>query len=218
MRKSKRRDEIVTRLLLEYPEAKPELDFINPFELIVATILSAQTTDVQVNKVTKKLFKEAGTPEKLAEISDDRLVELIKSIGLYRNKSKNLKNMSKILLDDYEGKVPDSMEELVKLPGVGRKTANIVLSNAYGTPAIAVDTHVFRVSNRLGLVDCDNVLDTEFGLMQVIPKEYWTKMHHCLIFHGRRVCKARNPMCEVCNLRDLCTFYKKSNKLQSEKL
>ena len=212
MRISKVKKDIVERLLNEYPEAKAELDFTNPFELLVATVLSAQTTDVQVNKVTKKLFVEGGNPTDLADISEDRLIELIKSIGLYKNKSKNLKLLSKMLLENHEGKVPETMEELTKLPGVGRKTANVVLSNAFGVPAIAVDTHVFRVSNRLGLVDCDNVLDTEKELMKVIPKEYWSKMHHCIIFHGRRVCKAKNPNCEHCVLKDICKYYLKNNK------
>ena len=212
MRISKVKKEIVERLLNEYPEAKAELDFTNPFELLVATVLSAQTTDVQVNKVTKDLFLEGGNPEDLANISEERLIELIKSIGLYKNKSKNLKEMSRILIEGHNGKVPETMEELTKLPGVGRKTANVVLSNAFDVPAIAVDTHVFRVSNRLGLVDCNNVLDTEKELMKVIPKEYWSKMHHCLIFHGRRVCKAKNPNCDFCVLNDVCKYYLKNKK------
>lgn len=206
MATSKRKKEIIERLLEEYPESKAELDFTNPFELLVATILSAQITDVQVNKVTKFLFKEAGNPKALADIKKDRLIELIKSIGLYKNKSKNLKAMSKILVEEHSGKVPSDFESLVTLPGVGRKTANVVLSNAFGVPAIAVDTHVFRVSNRLGLVNCPNVLATEEALMKVIPKEFWSKMHHCLIFHGRRVCKSQNPNCGACSLKDLCNY------------
>lgn len=203
---SKRKQEIIERFLDEYSEAKAELNFNNPFELLVATILSARTTDIQVNKVTEFLFKEAGNPEALVDIKEERLIELIKSLGLYKNKSKNLKAMSRILVEEYSGKVPDNFNILVSLPGVGRKTANVVLSNVFGVPAIAVDTHVFRVSNRLGLVNCSNVLATEEALMKVIPKEFWIKMHYCLIFHGRRICKAQNHNCKGCFLRDLCNY------------
>ena len=146
---------------------------------------------------------------------DDVLVlpwESIRSIGLYKNKARNLLAMSRILLEEHGGKVPESLEELVRLPGVGRKTANVVLSNAFEVPAIAVDTHVFRVSNRLGLADAGDVAETERQLMQVIEKEDWSKMHHCIIFHGRRVCKARKPLCESCTIRDLCKYHKKLSK------
>ncbi len=203
---SKRKKHIIEGLLKEYPEAKAELDFSNPFELLVATILSAQTTDVQVNKVTEKLFKIAGTPEKLGAMSETELIEYIKSIGLYKNKSKNLISMSKQLLEKHDGIVPATREELEKLPGVGRKTANVVLSNAFDIPALAVDTHVFRVANRLGLVEGKDVLATETELLKVVPKEHWSKMHHCLIFHGRRVCSARSPKCDSCTLSTLCSY------------
>ena len=203
---SKRKKHIIEGLLKEYPEAKAELDFSNPFELLVATILSAQTTDVQVNKVTEKLFKIAGTPEKLGAMSENELIEYIKSIGLYKNKSKNLISMSKQLLEKHDGIVPATREELEKLPGVGRKTANVVLSNAFDIPALAVDTHVFRVANRLGLVEGKDVLATEIELLKVVPKEHWSKMHHCLIFHGRRVCSARSPKCDSCTLSTLCSY------------
>ncbi|MCI0502247.1 MAG: endonuclease III [Fusobacteria bacterium] len=203
---SKRKKHIIEGLLKEYPEAKAELDFSNPFELLVATILSAQTTDVQVNKVTEKLFKIAGTPEKLGAMSENELIEYIKSIGLYKNKSKNLISMSKQLLEKHDGIVPATREELEKLPGVGRKTANVVLSNAFDIPALAVDTHVFRVANRLGLVAGKDVLATEIELLKVVPKEHWSKMHHCLIFHGRRVCSARSPKCDSCTLSTLCSY------------
>lgn len=212
MRLTRKRKEIIELLKNEYKEAKAELDFTNPFELLVATILSAQATDVQVNKVTKYLFLKAGSPEKMAEISLPELESEIKSIGLYKNKAKNLSAMSRILLSDYNGLVPESIEELIKLPGVGRKTANVVVSNAFNLPAIAVDTHVFRVSNRLGLADSKNVEETEKQLMEVIPREDWSKLHHCLIFHGRRVCKARNPMCETCHFNEICKYTKKLSK------
>lgn len=208
MRATKKRKIIIDLLKKEYWDAKAELDFTTPFELLVATILSAQATDVQVNKVTKDLFKFAGIPETMASMSASNMENSIKSIGLYKNKAKNLLAMSKILIEDYNSLVPDSIEELIKLPGVGRKTANVVVSNAFGVPAIAVDTHVFRVSNRLGLADANNVFETEKQLMQVIERPDWTMMHHCLIFHGRRICKARNPLCDICAFKEYCKYLK----------
>ena len=208
MRSTKKRKEIIELLKSIYWDAKAELDFTNPFELLTATILSAQATDVQVNKVTKSLFLIAGTPEKMAVMSIDEMEKSIKSIGLYKNKAKNLLAMSKILIEEYESQVPSTIEELIKLPGVGRKTANVVVSNAFGVPAIAVDTHVFRVSNRLGLADAKDVATTEKQLMQVIDKDDWSKLHHCLIFHGRRVCKARKPMCDECAFTGYCKYLK----------
>ena len=208
MRATKKRKEIIELLKCIYCDAKAELDFTTPFELLVATILSAQSTDVQVNKVTKNLFRIAGTPEAMASMSVEKMENSIKSIGLYKNKAKNLLAMSKILIDDYNSNVPESIDELIKLPGVGRKTANVVVSNAFNIPAIAVDTHVFRVSNRLGLAEAKDVVETENQLMQVIDREDWSKLHHCLIFHGRRVCKARNPMCEACAFTGYCKYLK----------
>jgi len=208
MRSTKKRKEIIELLKSIYWDAKAELDFTTPFELLVATILSAQATDVQVNKVTKSLFLIAGTPEKMAGMSIDEMEKSIKSIGLYKNKAKNLLAMSRILIEEYESQVPESIEELIKLPGVGRKTANVVVSNAFGVPAIAVDTHVFRVSNRLGLAEAKDVATTEKQLMQVIDKDDWSKLHHCLIFHGRRVCKARKPMCDECAFTGYCKYLK----------
>lgn len=208
MRATKKRKEIIDLLKKEYWDAKAELDFTTPFELLVATILSAQATDIQVNKVTKNLFKIAGTPEEMASMSASNMENSIKSIGLYKNKAKNLLAMSKILIEDYNSKVPDSIEDLIKLPGVGRKTANVVVSNAFDIPAIAVDTHVFRVSNRLGLADASNVNETEKQLMQVIERTDWSMLHHCLIFHGRRVCKARNPLCDTCAFKEYCKYLK----------
>lgn len=184
------------------------LKFDSPFELLVATILSAQATDISVNKVTDKMFKKANTPEDFAKMDIKDLEDYIRSIGLYRNKAKNIKATSKILIEDYNSEVPKDKKELQKLPGVGRKTANVVVSNAFGIPAIAVDTHVFRVSNRIGLADAKNVNKTEDQLEENIEKDRWRKTHHQLITHGRELCKARNPLCEECDIRDLCLYYK----------
>ncbi|MFS8541781.1 MAG: endonuclease III [Tissierellales bacterium] len=202
----------VIDILLElYPDAKAELNFSNPFELLIATILSAQTTDIQVNKVTDKLFRDYKTPQDFIKLSEEELAEKIKSLGFYKNKSKNILATCRILVEKYQGKVPDTREELMKLPGVGRKTANVVISNAFGKQAIAVDTHVFRVSNRIGLANSDNVFDTEKDLMNNIDESMWSKAHHLLIFHGRRVCKSRKPLCEKCPLTDYCLYYKREN-------
>ena len=190
-----------------YPNAKAGLDFTTPFELLIATILSAQCTDVRVNKVTAVLFKEHNTPKAILGLGVDGLTKYIKSCGLYKTKSKNIINTCNVLYHDYDSKVPDTIEELMKLPGVGRKTANVVVSNAFGTPAIAVDTHVFRVTNRIGIVNEKDVLCTEIALMKVIPKDRWSKSHHLFIWHGRNLCKARNPKCEECILNDRCKFY-----------
>lgn len=185
------------RILFEYfPDAKPELNYKNEFELLCAVLLSAQTTDVRVNIVTEKLFERFKTPYDYLDTDVKEIEEIIKSIGLYKNKAKNLKKTAQILVEKYDGKVPNTREDLESLPGVGRKTANVVLSVAFGIPAIAVDTHVHRTANRIGLVDSDNVLDTEKQLMELIPKEDWFKAHHVLIFYGRRISKAKNPDCE----------------------
>lgn len=190
-----------------YPNAKAGLDFTTPFELLIATILSAQCTDVRVNKVTSVLFKKYNTPKTILDLGVDGLAKYIKSCGLYKTKSKNIINTCNVLYHDYDSKVPDTIEELMKLPGVGRKTANVVVSNAFGTPAIAVDTHVFRVTNRIGIVNEKDVLSTEKALMQEIPRDRWSKSHHLFIWHGRNLCKARNPRCEECILNDRCKFY-----------
>ncbi|MCA5587939.1 endonuclease III [Finegoldia magna] len=190
-----------------YPNAKAGLDFTTPFELLIATILSAQCTDVRVNKVTAVLFKEHNTPKTILDLGVDGLAKYIKSCGLYKTKSKNIINTCNVLYYDYDSKVPDTIDELMKLPGVGRKTANVVVSNAFGTPAIAVDTHVFRVTNRIGIVNEKDVLSTEMALMQEIPRDRWSKSHHLFIWHGRNLCKARNPRCEECILNDRCKFY-----------
>ena len=190
-----------------YPNAKAGLDFTTPFELLIATILSAQCTDVRVNKVTAVLFKEHNTPKTILDLGVDGLAKYIKSCGLCKTKSKNIINTCNVLYHDYDSKVPDTIDELMKLPGVGRKTANVVVSNAFGTPAIAVDTHVFRVTNRIGIVNEKDVLSTEKALMQEIPRDRWSKSHHLFIWHGRNLCKARNPRCEECILNDRCKFY-----------
>jgi endonuclease-3 len=187
-----------------YPEVGTTLKFSSPFELLVATMLSAQSTDKQVNKITQSLFEQYNTPRDFALLEPEELEKLIKGCGLYRNKSKNIVQASRILVDQYNGKVPQDLESLTKLPGVGRKTANVILSNAFGKNAIAVDTHVFRVANRLGLADSKTPERTEFDLRQVIPEELWSKAHHWLITHGREICLARNPRCLSCTLQHLC--------------
>lgn len=154
------------------------------------------------------MFKQANEPEDFAKMDITEIENYIRTCGLYKSKAKNIKSTSQILVRDYDSKVPSTMKELIKLPGVGRKTANVVISNAFGTPAIAVDTHVFRVSNRIGLANAKNVLDTEKQLRENLPEEKWTKLHHQIIMHGRKVCKARNPLCEECNFSNICEYYK----------
>ncbi len=193
-----------------YPNAKPALVFASPFELLVATILSAQSTDVMVNKCTRVLFPVANTPAQFAEMSEEELYPYIKSCGFYRMKGKHIIEASRILVTKYDGKVPADLDLLQSLPGVGRKTANVVGSNAFGIPAIAVDTHVFRVSNRIGLANAKNVEKTEEQLQKTIPREDWSAAHHWLIYHGRQICDARKPKCEICPLSGLCEYYKKN--------
>lgn len=187
-----------------YAEAECALNFTSPYELLIATILSAQCTDVRVNMVTDKLFQDYNTAEKVAELSEEALGEKIRSCGFYKNKSKNILGATREIILNYGGKVPETFEELIKLPGVGRKTANVVLSNAFGVPAIAVDTHVFRVSNRLGIAKGKTPEEVEMELMKVVPKEKWSKTHHYLIWHGRKVCHSRKPECEICPLNHYC--------------
>ncbi len=200
---------VLEKLLVLYPDARPELDFRSPFELLIATILSAQCTDVRVNKVTKELFAELKTPEDYLSLGQEELEVKIHSCGLSNSKSNNIIKTCGILIEKYDGNVPETIELLMTLPGVGRKTANVVGSNAFGIPAIAVDTHVFRVSNRIGLASSDTVEKTEIDLMKNIPKPMWTKAHHLLIFHGRRICKARKPDCPVCLLNTECLYYER---------
>lgn len=207
MKNKKEIDEILDALEVLYPDAQCELNYRTPFELLVATMLSAQTTDIKVNQVTEKLFKKYKGPKEFLKASTEELENDIKVIGLYRNKTKNLKKMSEVILRDYNGIVPNTKEELVKLAGVGTKTANVVLSNAFNVPAIAVDTHVFRVANRLGLAQGKDVKITEEHLRENINIERWSRAHHLLIFHGRRCCKARKPDCENCKINYRCEFF-----------
>lgn len=203
MKKSKVKN--ILNILAElYPEPKTALKFNNPFELLIAVILSAQTTDTQVNRVTAKLFKKYSTPEEISELTPLQLEREIKNCGLYRNKSKNIIKTCKILSKEYKGKIPDNFEELVKLPGVGRKTANVVLANAFGKNTFPVDTHVYRVSKRLGFSSGESVLAVERELCELIPPKMWKDTHHRLIYHGRNTCKARRPLCGECALLNLC--------------
>lgn len=199
--------EILDLLEIQYPDAECELHYTTPFELLVATILSAQCTDVRVNKVTDEMFKVYNTPKQFAELSEEEIGEMIKTCGLYKSKAKKIKMTSEILYNDYNSEVPDSLEELVKFPGVGRKTAGVVLSNAFGHPAIPVDTHVFRIVNRIGIVETSTPEKTEFALMEILPKERWSKAHHLFIFLGRRMCKARKPECTDCPIKKHCNYF-----------
>ncbi len=191
-----------------YPQAESELVYNSPFELLISTILAAQCTDKRVNKVMCEVYKKYNTPEDFLQLSEEQLGLLIKSCGFYRMKSKNILNTCRILVEKYDSKVPETIEELMELPGVGKKTANVVVSNAFGQDAIAVDTHVFRVSNRVGLANSKDVVGTEEDLMKNIDKKLWSTAHHWILLHGRRVCKSRRPMCEVCPLTNFCLYYK----------
>lgn len=197
--------QVIPALKKHYPDAHCELDFKNPFELLIATILSAQCTDVRVNIVTKGLFARFPTPQKMATAPIPELEELIRSAGFYKNKSRNISNCCQILVEHFGGQVPQTLDELVQLAGVGRKTANVVLGNAFGiTSGIVVDTHVTRLSNRFGWTKSQDAVLIEKQLTKIVPKEDWILISHLLIFHGRRVCKARNPQCETCFLFDRC--------------
>ena len=213
----KRTKAILDILKEDYPDAKCELNHESPFQLLVATILSAQTTDKKVNEVTETLFRDYPDLDAFLTLSVEELEERIKQIGLYRSKAKNLIMMCNQLKEKFNGEVPRTMEEITSLAGAGRKTANVVLSNAFGVPSIAVDTHVFRVSNRLGMADSDNVLEVEKQLQKELPKREWSLTHHLLIFHGRRCCIARNPKCEICNLTNYCKYYKEVKKKEIKK-
>ena len=198
------RETAVKLLLEEYPDAQCALDYDTKFHLLIAVMLSAQTTDVSVNKATPALFTKAPDAFAMAAMDPAELEPYIHSIGMYRQKAKNAVAASKMLVEKYGGEVPGDYEKLVELPGVGRKTANVVLAEAFGQQRIAVDTHVFRLANRIGFVDEPDVLKTELALMKAIPEEHWTAMHHALIFHGRRVCSAKKPACEGCCLAGVC--------------
>lgn len=196
--------ELIKKMGELYPEAECALVHDNPFQLLIAVVLSAQTTDKSVNKVTPILFSRYPDAASLASANQEELEEILKPIGMYRTKAKNIVALSRMLVEEHEGQVPGDYEQLIKLPGVGRKTANVVLAVGFGEPRIAVDTHVFRLANRIGLTAEKNVLNTELALMKAIPKEHWIMMHHALIWHGRRVCTARNPKCDECGIYGLC--------------
>jgi endonuclease III len=202
--------ELFEILAAERPAPRTELAYINPFTLVVAVALSAQATDVGVNKATEKLFAVADTPEKMLTLGEDGVAEHIRTIGLWRNKAKNVIALSQMIMDEFAGEVPRTREELVRLPGVGRKTANVVLNEAFGEPTIAVDTHIFRVANRTGLAPGKTPDAVEEGLEAVTPAEYKRGAHHWLILHGRYTCLARTPKCWTCSIRDLCRFKPKT--------
>ena len=209
----------ILKILSEtYPEAKCALKFGSPYELLVATMLSAQCTDVRVNKVTSELYKEFNTPEKMVSLTEEELGEKIKSCGFFRNKSKHILEASRTIMEKYQGQVPDTMEKLITLPGVGRKTADVVLSNAFGVPAIAVDTHVFRVSNRLGIARGNTPHKVEMELMKNIPKDMWSYSHHYLIWHGRQICKSRKPDCEHCPVAPYCEYFNHPEDYEKDKI
>ena len=203
---------ILDQLEAAYPEAACALEHQSPYELLVATILSAQCTDARVNIVTKELFRDYNTPEAMLSLSQEELEEKIHSCGFYHHKARNLLAMSRELVEKYHSQVPEDFETLQTLPGVGRKTANVVRSVAFGEPAIAVDTHVFRVANRIGLAHAADELHTELQLMKAIPRDRWSRAHHLLIFHGRRTCSARGPKCEACPISKDCEKQRSEKK------
>jgi len=207
---SAKRHAIFTCLKLANPHPTTELEYHSPFELLVAVILSAQATDKSVNLATRKLFPQANTPEKIIALGETGLIECIKSIGLYKTKAKNILATCQLLMQHHDSEVPRTREQLEKLPGVGRKTANVILNTAFGEPTIAVDTHIFRVANRTGLAPGKNVLEVELKLLKMVPKEFRLDAHHWLILHGRYVCKARKPECAVCSISHLCEFKEKN--------
>ena len=211
-----RKQRILKKLEEMYPEAGPELHFSNPYETLIATILSAQCTDKQVNRVTPAVFARYPDANTMADARVEDLYPLVKSCG-FKSKAGNIIAACRIIRDEFGGEVPATREELTRLPGVGRKTANVVLSNAFGLPAFAVDTHVFRVCNRLGLCSSKTPEETERKVTRLIPEEKWGQAHHWLIWHGRRVCKAQHPLCEQCELRTLCKTALSSQKRTIQK-
>ena len=209
MRKQQR--EAILALLEEnYQGMDTALNYTTPFELLVAVIMSAQCTDERVNKITARIFPKYNTPAKMGALTQEQLEEEIRDCGLFRSKAKNLLATCKMLVEEYNSVIPDTIEELMKLPGAGKKTANVVASIVYNVPAIAVDTHVFRVSHRLGLAKGDDPLAVEKELQKAIPKAKWSAAHHWLIWHGRKVCKARKPLCSECVLVELCPYKEKN--------
>ncbi|MBP2654368.1 MAG: endonuclease [Firmicutes bacterium] len=215
---SAKKKEILKILAETYHGTTTALEYSSPFELLVAVVLSAQCTDTRVNVITGRLFPSYNTPEKMLKLKEAQLAELIRDCGLYRSKAKNIIGACEMLCQEYDGQVPDSFDKLIKLPGVGRKTANVLLSQLFKVPAIAVDTHVFRVANRLGLAKGDTPVMVEQGLMKLIPQEEWGEAHHWLIWHGRKVCKARKPNCLSCPLVKLCPSAEKSPALTAVKI
>lgn len=207
---SAKRYEIFACLKSLNPHPTTELEYHSPFELLIAVILSAQATDKSVNLATRKLFSQANTPEKILALGETGLMEFIKSIGLYKTKAKNILATCQLLIQQHHSEVPRKREQLEKLPGVGRKTANVVLNTAFGEPTIAVDTHIFRVANRTGIAPGKNVLEVELKLLKVVPQEFRLDAHHWLILHGRYVCKARKPECAICKINHLCEFKDKN--------
>ncbi|MCL2234390.1 MAG: endonuclease III [Firmicutes bacterium] len=203
--------EILDKLIKMFPDAKCELNFSTPYELLVATILSAQCTDIRVNKVTQELFKTHNTPQHFASLDYQELEKMIHSCGFYRNKAKGIIDSARAILIKHNGEVPNDLEELIALKGVGRKTANVVLSNAFGGQTIAVDTHVFRTSHRLGLSNGKTPYEVEKDLMNVFEPPEYSIVHHLLIFLGRYVCKSRSPECSKCDLKEICKYYKEKN-------
>ena len=195
------------------PAPRTELHYSNPFTLVVAVALSAQATDVGVNKATKALFEAADTPEKMVALGEDKVRDYVKTIGLFRTKAKNVVALSQMLIDDYGSVVPGNREDLVRLPGVGRKTANVVLNEAFGQPTMAVDTHIFRVSNRTGMAPGKDVLEVELNLLRVTPDEFALHAHHWLILHGRYTCVARTPKCYNCAISEICKYRPKTPPL-----
>jgi endonuclease-3 len=210
-------EEFFARLKKTIPEPKTELESINPYTLLVAVVLSAQATDKGVNRATEPLFKIVDTPQKMVALGEKKLVDYIKTIGLYRMKAKNVIALSRMLIAKHGGKVPQTREELEALPGAGRKTANVVLNVAFGQPTIAVDTHIFRVCNRTNLAPGKTVLAVELGLEKKVPEKYKLHAHHWLILHGRYTCVARRPLCPTCVVRDLCRYKDKTQELPMPK-
>ncbi len=212
----KRVREIIKILSKAIPDSSIALKFSNPFELLIATILSAQCTGMKVNQVTADLFGKYHSPRDYAEVDSKELEEDIRPTGFYRNKAKSIQKCCQELVDRFGGKVPQTLEDLVTLPGVGRKTANVILGNAFGVPGIVVDTHVQRVSQRIGLTKNDDPVKIEFDLMEIVPKEAWTHFSNLLIWHGRKTCVARNPLCEICPIRKHCDYgSKRSSRSQA---
>ncbi len=201
-----KRRQIFERLKAANPHPTTELEYHSPFELLVAVMLSAQATDISVNAATRYLYPVANTPQAILELGEEKLTEYIQRIGLYRTKAKHVIQTCRLLVEQHEGQVPTTREALEALPGVGRKTANVILNTAFGQPTIAVDTHIFRISNRIGLAPGKTVLEVEKKLLRVIPKDYLLDAHHWLILHGRYICRARSPKCGECLIYDLCEY------------